>query len=144
MGSVSYENVGPVAVVTVDNAPVNALSQAIRRGLSEAFARFKSDDTADIAVIVGAGRMFIGGADISEFGKPPQSPSLPDVISQIEACDKPVVAAIHGMALGGGLEVALGAHYRIALPGTRVDGHDFAATAIELGASLVCKVLNTR
>ena len=120
MGSVSYENVGPVAVVTVDNAPVNALSQAIRRGLSEAFARFKSDDTADIAVIVGAGRMFIGGADISEFGKPPQSPSLPDVISQIEACDKPVVAAIHGMALGGGLEVALGAHYRIALPGTRL------------------------
>ncbi|WP_260001536.1 3-hydroxyacyl-CoA dehydrogenase NAD-binding domain-containing protein [Leisingera caerulea] len=120
MGSVSYENVGPVAVVAVDNAPVNALSQAIRRGLSEAFARFKSDDTADIVVIVGAGRMFIGGADISEFGKPPQSPSLPDVISQIEACDKPVVAAIHGMALGGGLEVALGAHYRIALPGTRL------------------------
>lgn len=120
MGSVSYENVGRVAVVTVDNAPVNALSQAIRHGLSEAFARFQSDDTADIAVIVGAGRMFIGGADISEFGKPPQSPSLPDVISQIEACDKPVVAAIHGMALGGGLEVALGAHYRIALPGTRL------------------------
>ncbi len=120
MGSVSYDNVGRVAVVTVDNAPVNALSQAIRHGLSEAFARFQSDDTAAIAVIVGAGRMFIGGADISEFGKPPQSPSLPDVISQIEACDKPVVAAIHGMALGGGLEVALGAHYRIAWPGTRL------------------------
>jgi len=120
MGSVSYENVGRVAVVTVDNAPVNALSQAIRHGLSEAFARFQSDDTAAIAVIVGAGRMFIGGADISEFGKSPQSPSLPDVISQIEACDKPVVAAIHGMALGGGLEVALGAHYRIAWPGTRL------------------------
>ena len=120
MGSVSYENVDRVAVVTVDNTPVNALSQAIRSGLSEAFGRFQADDTAEIAVIVGAGRMFIGGADISEFGKPPQSPSLPDVINQIENSTKPVVAAIHGMALGGGLEVAMGAHYRIALPGTRL------------------------
>lgn len=120
MGSVTYENVDRVAVVTVDNAPVNALSQAIRAGLLEAFSRFQADNAADIAVIVGAGRMFIGGADISEFGKPPHSPSLPDVINEIESTTKPVVAAIHGMALGGGLEVALGAHYRIALTDTRM------------------------
>ncbi|MAX51696.1 MAG: 3-hydroxyacyl-CoA dehydrogenase [Methylophaga sp.] len=120
MASVSYETVGRVAVVTVDNPPVNALSRVIRSGLSDAFGRFQTDESADIAVIIGAGRMLIGGADISEFGKPPQSPSLPDVILQIEQSAKPVVAAIHGMALGGGLEVALGAHYRIAAPGTRL------------------------
>ncbi len=120
MAAVTYENVGRVAVVTVDNAPVNALSQAIRIGLSEAFDRFDADGAADIAVIVGAGRMFIGGADISEFGKPPKSPSLPDVINRIEASTKPVVAVIHGTALGGGLEVAMGAHYRAALAGTRL------------------------
>ena len=107
-------------MVTVDNPPVNALSRVIRSGLSDAFGRFQTDESADIAVIIGAGRMLIGGADISEFGKPPQSPSLPDVILQIEQSAKPVVAAIHGMALGGGLEVALGAHYRIAAPGTRL------------------------
>lgn len=120
MGSVSYEVENRVAVVTVENPPVNALSQDVRSGLSETFARFEADNDADIAVILGAGRMFIGGADISEFGKPPQSPSLPNVITHIEACTKPVVAAMHEMALGGGLEVALGAHYRMALPGTRL------------------------
>ena len=120
MGSVCYEVDNRVAVVTVDNPPVNALSHAIRTGLADAFTRFQADDTADIAVILGAGRMFIGGADISEFGKPPQSPSLPDVVNKIEASTKPVIAAIHGMALGGGLEVALGAHYRTALPDTRL------------------------
>ncbi len=77
MASVSYETVGRVAVVTVDNPPVNALSRVIRSGLSDAFGRFQTDESADIAVIIGAGRMLIGGADISEFGKPPQSPSLP-------------------------------------------------------------------
>lgn len=120
MAHVSYDVENRIAIVTVDNPPVNALSHTVRSGLADAFSQFKADDDADIAVILGAGRMFIGGADISEFGKPPRPPSLPDVINQIEACTKPVLAAIHGMALGGGLEVALGAHYRVALPGTKL------------------------
>ncbi len=120
MGLVAYEVEGKVAVVTVSNAPVNALSQAVRAGLSEAIERFQSDAEADIAVICGAGRLFLGGADITEFGKPPMSPGLPEVINQIEASTKPVVAAVHGAALGGGLEVAMGAHYRVALAGAKL------------------------
>ncbi len=117
MSDVSYDLEGQIAVITVDNPPVNALSRAVRDGIRQAFSRFEADDAAGIAVILGAGRLFIGGADISEFGKPPHPPSLPDVINGIEAAAKPVVAAIHGTALGGGLEVALGAHYRLAMPG---------------------------
>ena len=116
----SYRLDGDVAVVTVDNPPVNALSHAVRAGLVDAFERFANDADARIAVVVGAGRLFIGGADISEFGKPPLEPFLPDVIARIEAQEKPVVAAIHGGALGGGLEVALGAHHRLAMPGARL------------------------
>lgn len=119
-GTVSYAVEDRIAVITVDNAPVNALSQPVRAGLAEAIARLEDDPSADIGVITGAGRLFIGGADISEFGKPPQSPSLPDVVNWIEGCAKPVVAAIHGAALGGGLEVALGAHYRVALNGAQL------------------------
>ncbi|WP_212523475.1 3-hydroxyacyl-CoA dehydrogenase NAD-binding domain-containing protein [Actibacterium sp. MT2.3-13A] len=117
---VRYERDGGIAVVTIENGPVNALSQAVRAGLDAAFERFAADDAARIAVIVGAGRLFIGGADISEFGTPPAAPLLPDVVGRIEASEKPVVAAIHGAALGGGLEVALGAHYRLALDGAQL------------------------
>lgn len=124
MQSVRYERQGDVAVVTVDNPPVNALSHAVRTGLRDAIARLVdeagTDGSVRAAVIVGAGRLFIGGADISEFGRPPEPPLLPDVIAAIEAAPVPVVAAIHGSALGGGLEVALGAHYRIAVPGARL------------------------
>ncbi|MFT6533555.1 MAG: 3-hydroxyacyl-CoA dehydrogenase [Limimaricola cinnabarinus] len=118
-GTVHFESRGRIAVITVDHAPVNALGRDVRAGLVEAIERFEAD-AAEIAVIHGAGRLFIGGADISEFGKPPMEPSLPDVVNRIEACTKPVVAAIHGAALGGGLEVALGAHYRIAVPGAQL------------------------
>ncbi|SEQ53591.1 3-hydroxyacyl-CoA dehydrogenase [Loktanella sp. DSM 29012] len=114
MTYVSYDLQDRVAVLTVDNPPVNALGQAVRQGLWDAITRFDADDGADAAVIIGAGRLFIGGADITEFGKPPVEPYLPDVINRIADSPKPVVAAIHGTALGGGLEVALGAHYRIA------------------------------
>lgn len=117
---VSYTREGEIAVLTVDNPPVNALGHAVRKALVAAFDRFASDDDARIAVLTGAGRLFLGGADISEFGKPPQDPWLPEVIDRIEALDKPVVAAIHGAALGGGLEVALGCHYRLAMPGTKL------------------------
>ncbi|ASJ73137.1 3-hydroxyacyl-CoA dehydrogenase NAD-binding domain-containing protein [Granulosicoccus antarcticus] len=111
---VTYINDQGVALITIANPPVNALSQRVRAGLLAAVQQFGADDSAQVAVILGEGRLFIGGADISEFGKPPQAPSLPDVINAIESCDKPVVAAVHGAALGGGFEVALGAHYRIA------------------------------
>ena len=109
-----------IAVVTVDNPPVNALGQAVRQGLWDAVVRAEDDATARAIVIIGAGRLFIGGADITEFGRPPVPPFLPDVINRIADCTKPVIAAIHGTALGGGLEVALGAHVRIATPDARL------------------------
>lgn len=115
---VRYEREGRVAVITVANPPVNALGHAVRQGLWQAADRFEADD-AEIAVILGEGRLFIGGADISEFGKPPKPPHLPDVCNHIEACSKPVVAAVHGPALGGGCEVAISAHYRLAMKGAR-------------------------
>ncbi len=111
---VKLENNDGIAVVTVDNPPVNALSAAVRRGIYEAIRSAGSDPAVTAIVLTCAGRTFIAGADITEFGKPPQSPGLTEVISEIENCPKPVVAAIHGTALGGGLEVALGAHFRVA------------------------------
>ena len=111
---VKYDVDGDIAVITIDNGAVNALSHAVRQGLGVAVDRFAKDADARALVITGAGRLFIGGADISEFGKPPKSPFLPAVLNRIEELEKPVVAAIHGVALGGGFEVALAAHYRIA------------------------------
>ena len=117
---VSYRREGDIAFIEIDNPPVNALSAAVRQGLTEAVARLADDPDARIAVLSCAGRTFIAGADISEFGKPSVPPSLPDVIAAVESSEKPVVAALHGTVLGGGLEVALGAHYRVAVPGTRM------------------------
>jgi 3-hydroxyacyl-CoA dehydrogenase len=103
-----------VLVVTIDNPPVNAASVAMRTGLSAAVVH--ANDSADIesVVITGAGKIFVGGADITEFGKPPVDPVLPDVCRQIENSAKPILAALNGAALGGGLEIALACHYRIA------------------------------
>ncbi|WCM18599.1 3-hydroxyacyl-CoA dehydrogenase NAD-binding domain-containing protein [Paraburkholderia bryophila] len=119
---------GKVLLVTIDHAPVNALSADVRRGLAAAIDAADADPAVEAVLIVGAGRNFIAGADIREFGKPPVPPSLPDVCNRIEACTKPVVAAIHGAALGGGLEVALAAHYRIA-----VDGAKLGLPEVQLG-----------
>lgn len=122
--TVTYERLadpaGGIAVITIDNPPVNAAGHAVRDGVMTAAERFAGDTEAGVAVIVCAGRTFIAGADIREFGKPMQPPGLPDLVQFIEDLDKPVVCAIHGTALGGGLEVALGCHYRVALDSARV------------------------
>jgi len=109
-----------IGVIVIDNPPVNALKNAVRSGLVDALARAREDASIEALVITCAGRTFIAGADISEFGKPPQSPTTIDVIAAIEATPKPVIAAIHGTALGGGLEVALGCHYRVAVPSAKL------------------------
>ena len=107
---------GDVLVVTIDNPPVNALGAAVRQGLLAALQQAQADAAVAAVLLVGAGKAFIAGADIREFGKPPVPPALPEVCRAIEGSDKPVVAVLHGAALGGGLEVALSAHYRLALP----------------------------
>jgi 3-hydroxyacyl-CoA dehydrogenase len=110
---------GEVGTVTINSPPVNALSQAVRDGLKGGVEAALANGTVKAIVIICAGRTFIAGADITEFGKPPAPPYLPDVLDVIENASKPVVAALHGTALGGGFEVALTAHYRIAVPSAK-------------------------
>ena len=109
-----------VLVVISDNPPVNALGQAVRQGLKDAIETALDDDRVKAVVIRCDGRTFFAGADITEFGKPPQGPNLPETLDAMEASDKPVVAAIHGTALGGGCEVALACHYRVAVPSAKI------------------------
>ncbi len=116
---VTYVLDGEIAVVTVNNPPVNALSQAVRQGLLDAIRRAAGDGSKAVLILC-EGRTFIAGADIREFGKPHAEPFLPDLLNEIEACDKIVVAALHGTALGGGFETALSSHYRIALASAKV------------------------
>jgi 3-hydroxyacyl-CoA dehydrogenase len=118
--SVDFSTDGEIAVVTVDNPPVNALKHEVRAGLAEALRRAHFADDTKAVIIVCAGRTFFAGADITEFGKPPQPPSLHEVIAAIEVMRKPVVAALHGTAFGGGFELALACHYRVAVAGARV------------------------
>ncbi len=120
MTSVSIERHGAVSVVTADNPPVNALSQEVRQGIVECIDAANADADSDAIVLICAGRTFFAGADIREFDLPPREPHLPDVVAHIESSEKPVVAAIHGTALGGGLEVAMGCHYRIANAAAKV------------------------
>ncbi len=116
---VKYSLNGRIGVVTVDNPPVNALSQPVRQGLLDAFEQAAAD-TSEAILLICEGRTFIAGADISEFGKPLQEPWLPDLYNRIEASDKIVVSALHGTALGGGFEAALATHYRCAVSSARV------------------------
>ncbi len=111
---------GAVALIAMDNPPVNALSHRLREGIAEALRQAASDPAVRAVVLAGTPRAFSGGADITEFGGPSRAPTLRDLIAQLEAMTKPVVAAIHGVALGGGLELALGCHWRVAWQGTRL------------------------
>lgn len=117
---IAYSRHDDIVVLRIENPPVNALSQAVRQGLADGMDRAEAEEGVRAVMIVGEGRAFIAGADITEFGKPPMEPHLPNLCNRIEASPLLVVASMHGVSLGGGLEVALSAHYRIAQPSARV------------------------
>jgi 3-hydroxyacyl-CoA dehydrogenase len=117
---ISTRKHGDVLIILSNNPPVNALSTPVRQGLVDAIAEAEADESIRAVVIACEGQTFFAGADITEFGKPPVMPWLPTVVDTVENCSKPVVAAIHGTAFGGGLEVALACHYRVAVPSARL------------------------
>jgi 3-hydroxyacyl-CoA dehydrogenase len=118
MGEVVKTSVeGAIGLIALDNPPVNAAGAALRAGLVAALDRLAADSAVEVIALYGEGRSFIAGADIREFGKPPADPWLPEVCNRIEECAKPVIAVLHGAALGGGLEVAIAAHARVAITG---------------------------
>ncbi|MEM6703201.1 MAG: 3-hydroxyacyl-CoA dehydrogenase NAD-binding domain-containing protein [Acidobacteriota bacterium] len=118
--SVELENRNGIGLLWVDNPPVNAQSQHVREGLQKAFAHLSEDESVKAVVLLCRGRTFIAGADIKEFGRPRLPPDTNEIRVQMEALDKPLVAAIHGTALGGGLETAMCCHYRVAVPSAKV------------------------
>ena len=115
----SYKVDGRVAVITIDNPPVNALSAAVRTGVAEGVGKAIADPEVGAVVVICEGRTFFAGADITEFGKPAVEPTLRQLLEILEGAPKPIIAAIHGTALGGGLELALVAHYRVAVPSAK-------------------------
>src|SRR5215472_13083252 len=121
---VQFTRQNDIAVITIDNPPVNALSPSVIDGLARALDQLEQTANTRAAVLIGAGRTFVAGADIKEFGKMTAGQSrgieLPALLNRVEASKTPVVAAIHGNAFGGGLEMALACHYRVAAPGSQV------------------------
>ena len=113
-GKVNYKIEGNIAILEVDNPPVNPLSSGVRKGLADSINKANVDDAIEGIILTGAGRSFIAGADISEFGQKPDGPDLHTKLREIEFSKKPIIAAINGAALGGGLETALVCNYRIA------------------------------
>ncbi|MGC1688292.1 MAG: enoyl-CoA hydratase-related protein, partial [Candidatus Acidiferrales bacterium] len=116
---------GRIAVITINNPPVNALSPGVPEGIAQAIEQINKDATVNAAVLIGAGRTFVSGADIKEFdkirsGEASGTMSFPDLLTQIENSKKPIVMAIHGNALGGGLELAMAGHCRVAAPNAQV------------------------
>src|SRR6266446_2560738 len=122
---VKFSNEGGIGVITVDNPPVNALSPGVPEGILAAVKQAQTDDSVQALVLIGSGRTFIAGADIREFGKITSGErkdkfSLTELMLAMEDSTKPVICAIHGTAFGGGLEVAMGAHYRVAVASAQV------------------------
>ena len=121
-----------VAIIEIDSPPVNALSVHVRKAIVAGLEAAWADASVDVIVIICAGRTFFAGADIKEFGKPPMAPSLSEVLETMEAGTKPTIAAIHGTALGGGLELALHCNFRVAVPSARM-----GLPEVKLGLSLI-------
>ena len=118
--AVSFEKRDDIGIIWIDNPPVNAIGHEVRSGLASIFEQASNDGDLRALILACRGRTFCSGADITEFGKPIKEPILPDVLLQIEGLNIPVIAALHGTVLGGGFELALACHYRIAEAGTKV------------------------
>jgi len=126
--AVSLEKQGEIALLWIDNPPVNALGHPVRKGMADGITMAMNDDEIKAIVVICKGRTFCAGADIREFGKPPLEPHLPDVLNTFDQCTKPIIAAIHGTAFGGGLETALSSHFRVAVPSAQ-----FGLPEVKLG-----------
>src|SRR6202035_396914 len=122
MSNVDFEVSGAVAVLRLDYPPVNSLGHELRRSIVDALARAEDDPAVGAVILIGSGKGFSGGADIREFGTPKAyaEPNLPTLLRAIEECSKPVIAAIDGICMGGGLEMALACHYRVAVASARL------------------------
>lgn len=117
---VSFQTLNNIGIINIDYPPVNALSQSVRQGLVDGIAQFEQDESIDAIIIRCEKRTFIAGADIKEFAQAPLEPHLPDLVNRIEACNKPVIASLFGTSLGGGFEIALACHFRVALESAKV------------------------